>query len=198
MLAAGDLAPDRDDPDALFDAVRSLLNSADVVFGQLETTFAGSGLRLPQARHAVLAHPRGAAALGRAGFDVISCAGNHCLDWGSAALAESIGHLRNAGLDVVGAGSNIAEARAPVYRSLPDGTRIAFLAYCSILPMAYWAEATRPGCAPMRAQTLYEAIEPDQPGTPPRIRTFADADDLAALCVDIRAARASADLVFVS
>lgn len=198
LLAAGDLAPDRTDPDTCFDGVRSLLNSADLVFGQLETTFARKGLRLPQARHAVLAIPEGAAALGRAGFDVISCAGNHCLDWGSDALLESIAHLRAAGLDVVGAGKNIAEARAPIYRVLPDGTRIAFLAYSSILPMSYWAEANRPGCAPMRAHTLYEQIEHDQPGTPARVHTYAHAEDLAALRADIRNAKANADLVFVS
>jgi poly-gamma-glutamate capsule biosynthesis protein CapA/YwtB (metallophosphatase superfamily) len=198
LLAAGDLAPDRPDPDTLFDAVRPLLSAADVVFGQLETTFADKGLRLPQARHAVLAQPEGARALARAGFDVISCAGNHCLDWGSEALLESIGHLRAAGIDVVGAGQNIAEARRPVYKQLADGTKLAFLAYSSILPMGYWAEANRPGCAPMRAHTLYEQIEHDQPGTPARIHTYAHAEDLAALRSDIKAAKAQADLVFVS
>lgn len=198
LLAAGDLAPDRPEPDELFAAVRPLLNSADLVFGQLETTFAAKGVRLPQARHAVLAIPEGARALARAGFDVISSAGNHCLDWGSEALLESIGHLREAGVDVVGAGATIAQARAPVYRRLGDGTRVAFLAYSSILPMGYWAEAARPGCAPMRAHTLYEQIEHDQPGTPARIHTFAHADDLSALRADVRAAKTAADLVFVS
>jgi poly-gamma-glutamate synthesis protein (capsule biosynthesis protein) len=198
VLATGDLAPDRPDPDSLFDRTRDLLNSADLVFGQLETTFAARGTRLPQARHAVLAQPDGAAALGRAGFDVISCAGNHCLDWGNDALAESIAHLRAAGIDVVGAGRNIEEASAPVFRQLGDGTRVALLAYCSILPMSYWAEQSRPGCAPMRAHTLYEQIEHDQPGTPPRIRTFAHTDDLAAMCAAIRAAKAQADIVLVS
>jgi poly-gamma-glutamate synthesis protein (capsule biosynthesis protein) len=198
VLATGDLAPDRADPDSLFARTRDLLNSADLVFGQLETTFAARGLRLPQARHAVLAQPECAPALARAGFDVISCAGNHCLDWGSEALAESIGHLRTAGLAVIGAGRNIAEARAPSLHELPDGTRVAFLAYCSILPMSYWADTSRPGCAPMRAHTLYEQIEHDQPGTPARIRTYAHADDLAAMCADIRKAKAQADVVFVS
>jgi poly-gamma-glutamate capsule biosynthesis protein CapA/YwtB (metallophosphatase superfamily) len=198
VLATGDLAPDRIDPDTLFVHTRALLNSADLVFGQLETTFAARGIRLPQARHAVLAQPGGAGALARAGFDVISCAGNHCLDWGPEALAESIAHLESAGISVVGAGSNIAQARAPAVRQLPDGTRVAFLAYSSILPMSYWAEASRSGCAPMRAHTLYEQIEHDQPGTPPRIHTFAHAEDLAAMCADIRAAKAQADLVLVS
>ncbi len=198
ILAVGDIAPDRDDEDSSYTDVAPLLHSASLVFGQLETTFAARGSRMPQARHAVLAKPTGAAALARAGFDVISCAGNHCLDWGSEALLENIGHLRAAGIDVVGAGTNIREARAAVYRTLPDGTRVAFLAYSSILPMNYWAEASRPGCAPMRAHTLYEQVEHDQPGTPARIHTFAHAEDLAALCADIRAAKQQAHLVFVS
>jgi poly-gamma-glutamate synthesis protein (capsule biosynthesis protein) len=50
----------------------------------------------------------------------------------------------------------------------------------------------------MRAHTLYEQIEHDQPGTPARIRTFAHVEDLTALCADIRAAKQQADLVFVS
>jgi poly-gamma-glutamate synthesis protein (capsule biosynthesis protein) len=194
----GDIAPDRDDEDSSYAAVAPLLHAADVVFGQLETTFAARGSRMPQARHAVLAKPSGAAALARAGFDVISCAGNHCLDWGNEALLENIGHLRAAGIDVVGAGANIREARTAVHKTLGDGTRVAFLAYSSILPMNYWAEAARPGCAPMRAHTLYDQIEHDQPGTPARIRTFAHTEDLAALCADIRAAKQQADLVFVS
>jgi poly-gamma-glutamate synthesis protein (capsule biosynthesis protein) len=198
ILATGDLAPDRADVDSLFAATKAVLHSADIVFGQLETTFANQGLRLPQARHAVLARPEGAAALGRAGFDVISCAGNHCLDWGSEALLENIGHLRQAGMDVVGAGASLRQARQPAVRRLPDGTRVAFLAYSSILPEAYWADERRPGCAPMRASTLYEQIEHDQPGTPARILTFAFAEDVAAMQQDIRAAKQVADVVLVS
>lgn len=198
VLATGDIAPDRPDPGSLFTHVKPLLAQADLVFGQLETSFAAQGSRLPQARHAVLAQPAGAAALAEAGFHVISCAGNHCLDWGNEALAETLRHLSAAGIAVVGAGADIARARAAVVKRLPDGTRVAFLAYCSILPMSYWAEENRPGCAPMRARTLYEQIEHDQPGTPARIHTFAHEGDLAAMQQDIRAARRSADIVLVS
>jgi poly-gamma-glutamate capsule biosynthesis protein CapA/YwtB (metallophosphatase superfamily) len=198
VLATGDLAPDRADPDSSFAAVAATLNEAELVFGQLETSFATRGTRLPQARHAVLAQPACAGALARSGFDVLSFAGNHCLDWGNEAFFETLQHLEDAGIAVVGAGADIVAARRPVIRELWDGTRVAFLAYCSILPQAYWAEARRPGCAPMRAHTLYEQIEHDQPGTPPRIHTFAHAGDLAAMQEDIRAARRHADVVLVS
>jgi poly-gamma-glutamate capsule biosynthesis protein CapA/YwtB (metallophosphatase superfamily) len=198
LLATGDLAPDRDDYDESYVATRDVLRSADVVFGQLETSFAASGTRLPQARHAVRARPDGAAALARAGFNVISMAGNHCMDWGREAFFETRESLEAAGIRLVGAGKDIAEARRPVVVELGDGTRVAFLAYSSILPHSYWADERRPGCAPMRAHTIYEQVEHDQPGTPARIHTFAHRDDLAAMQEDIRRAKREADLVFVS
>ena len=198
LLAVGDLAMDRDDYDESFVATRDMLAAADIAFGQIETSFADRGVRLPQARHAVLARPDGAHALGRAGFDVVSLAGNHVLDWGNDAFFETRANLEAAGVKTVGAGANIAEARRPAFFTLGDGTRVAILAYCSILPQAYWAEERRPGCAPMRAHTIYEQIEHDQPGTPARIRTFPHREDLAAMEADVRAAKAEADLVVVS
>jgi poly-gamma-glutamate capsule biosynthesis protein CapA/YwtB (metallophosphatase superfamily) len=198
ILATGDLAMDRDDYDESFVATAALLRAADITFGQLETSFASVGTRLPQARHAVLARPEGAVALGKAGFDVISMAGNHVMDWGSEALFETKANLEAAGISVAGAGGNIVEARTPVIRILGDGTRVAILAYSSILPQCYWAEERRAGCAPMRAHTVYEQIEHDQPGTPARIHSFPHREDLAAMEADIRAAKAQADIVLVS
>jgi poly-gamma-glutamate capsule biosynthesis protein CapA/YwtB (metallophosphatase superfamily) len=198
FLATGDLAPDREHYDESYAATREVLRAADVTFGQLETSFARTGVRAPQARHAVLARPDGADALARAGFDVISMAGNHVLDWGNEAFAETKANIERAGMHVVGAGRDIAEARSPISFTLPDGTRLAVLAYCSILPQDYWATERRPGCAPMRAFTHYEQIEHDQPGTPARIHTWPHPGDLAAMEADIRTAKASHDVAIVS
>lgn len=197
ILATGDVAPSRDDPDSLFVHVAETLQAADLAFCQLEINLTERGQRLPQVRHTDRTHPAAAHALRRAGFDVVSCAGNHCLDWGNDGLFDTLAALRAADLEVVGAGANIAEARRPVIRSV-KGQRIAFLAYSSILPMGFWAEEKRPGCAPVRAWTHYEQIEHDQPGTPARIHTFAHRQDLAALQNDIRLARERADVVLVS
>lgn len=198
FLAVGDLAMDRDHYDESFVDTRDVLAAADITFGQIETSFAENGVRLPQARHAVLARPDGAAALGRAGFDIVSLAGNHVLDWGNDAFFETQANLHAASVKTVGAGANIAEARKPVFFTLGDGTTVAVLAYCSILPHSYWADERRPGCTPMRAFTVYEQIEHDQPGTPARIHTYPHREDLAAMEADIRAAKAKADVVIVS
>ena len=46
--------------------------------------------------------------------------------------------------------------------------------------------------------TVYEPAEPDQPGTPAGIRTFAHRADLDALLDSIRSARRRADVVLLS
>jgi poly-gamma-glutamate synthesis protein (capsule biosynthesis protein) len=197
LYAVGDVAPDREDPRECFALVRDVLRRADLAFCQLEVNLTERGVRLPQVRHTHRAKPNVAHALKDAGFSLVSWAGNHCMDWGPDGFYDTIDSLRAARLDVVGVGANIAEARRPVIVER-GGLRIAFLAYCSILPASYWAEANRPGCAPMRALTIYEPIEPDQPGTPARVHTYANRADLAALRDDIRSAKAQADLVVVS
>lgn len=197
LYAVGDVGPSRPDPDTLFDLVRTRLREADVAFMQLELPISTRGFRLPQVRHTDRAPASSAEAFWRAGFHVVSLAGNHCMDWGPEAMFDTMAALRDNGLHVVGVGEDILQARKPVFVE-SKGRRIAFLAYSSILPMDYWATQTRAGCAPMRAWTHYEQIEHDQPGTPCRVHTFANREDLQALIDDVRAAAAQADYVAVS
>lgn len=197
LYAVGDIAPDREDPRQSFDLVRDRIREADIAFCQLEVNLTERGSRLPQARHTVRGAPAIAAAIKDAGFNVVSFAGNHCMDWGQEGFFDTIDNLRAQDLGVVGVGADILEARKPLFVEA-NGCRVAFLAYSSILPMSYWADERRPGCAPMRAHTLYEQIEHDQPGTPARIHTFPHRGDLAALEEDVRKAKAEADVVAVS
>ena len=197
LLAVGDVAPDREDPSSIFARVRDFLRTGDVVFCQLEANLSERGTPLPQARLPCRAHPGVAKALKEAGFTVVSFASNHCMDWGREAFFDTIAVLKEQGLAVIGVGANIEEARKPAIIQR-KGTRLAFLAYNSILPYGYWAEVDRPGCAPLRAYTVYEQIEHDQPGTPCRVHTFAHRGDLEAMVRDIEAAKKVADLVIVS
>ena len=198
VLAVGDVDVNRDDPDSIFAHVADTIRSADIAFCQLESNYySEKAIVLPQARVPSVAHPRNAPAIKKAGFNVVSYAGNHALDCGSEAFLNTIEILRRTGIDPIGVGRNIEEARRPQIIDC-KGTKIAFLAYCSILPMGYWADVSRPGCAPMRAWTVYEQIEHDQPGTPARIHTFANEYDKAAMISDIQKAKAQADIVMLS
>jgi poly-gamma-glutamate synthesis protein (capsule biosynthesis protein) len=163
----------------------------------LETNLSLRGTASPQARLPMRAHPESAGAIRDAGFNVVSFAGNHCMDWGREAFFDTIESLEEQGISVIGVGNNIEEARRPARLEI-KGTKIAFLAYNSILPMAYWAEVDRPGCVPMRAWTFYEQIEHDQPGTPCRIHTSPHRDDLKAMVEDIQKAKSENDIVILS
>lgn len=58
-------------------------------------------------------HPANIACLTSAGIHIAALANNHTLDWGRRGLVETLGVLRRAGIQPVGAGQNLAEARLP-------------------------------------------------------------------------------------
>ncbi len=57
--------------------------------------------------------PSVAATLREVGFDVLSMAGNHALDFGAEAAVDTVTALRAAGIGACGVGESLAEARAP-------------------------------------------------------------------------------------
>lgn len=197
VVAVGDVCVDREDPDSIFSAATSVIRSSDIAFCQLETVYSEKGSPVPQCRFPLRAHPRSAPAIKRAGFNVVSFAGNRSMDWGAEAMLDTIAIMKKTGIDVFGAGKDIDEARKAKIVEC-KGTKIAFLAYSSILSVGYWADANKPGCAPMRGLTFYEETEPDQPGNRARIHSFAHEGDKAALINDIKNAKSQADLVFIS
>lgn len=193
----GDCAERRARSGEIFRDVRSALGDCDLLAGQLEAVLTDRGVRAPNAALAMRSPPEFAKVLRDSGFSAMSFAGNHCLDWGYEGLSDTLAHTAAADLALFGAGENLAEARRPAIVER-HGTRFAWLGYSSILPEGYRAEIRRPGCAPLRAFTVYEQIEHDQPGTPPRIHTWAHPGDLADMADDIAAAREKADVVLVS
>jgi poly-gamma-glutamate capsule biosynthesis protein CapA/YwtB (metallophosphatase superfamily) len=197
LLAVGDIAPLRENPVSIFDGIRETFQKADITFCQLEINLTKRGTQLPQARLAMRADPTTARAIKEAGFQVVSFASNHCMDWGREAFFDTINTLREQNINVLGVGNNISEARKPVMIE-KDGVKIAFLAYNTILPYGYWAEADRPGCVPLRGLTLYEQIEHDQPGTPCRIHSYPHRGDLREMISDVKKAKAQAEVVVVS
>jgi poly-gamma-glutamate synthesis protein (capsule biosynthesis protein) len=197
IQAVGDIAPRRPDPSSIFASVLDTLRNSDVRVGHLECPLSNRGTPSPNAKLAMRTDPSVATTLREVGFDALSIAGNHALDFGAGALADTVAALRDAGISTCGVGPTLTEARAPAIIEA-QGRRIAMLSYCSILPTGYAAERARPGCAPMRAYTHFHHVEPDQPGTPPRVMTFSDPGDLAALIADVQAARSRADIVLIS
>lgn len=198
LVGVGDISPNRADPPSIFRHTRGVLKDADIAFGQMEAPLSDRGTpsftphsptRLPTDNVRALTDEG-------AGFDVMSFASNHAVDYGYDAFHDTLDVLRQNDIAVVGAGRTIAEARTPVILER-RGTRVGFLAYLSIVFPGLVAEDDVPGCAPLRASHFYEQLD-FQPGTPPLIVTKLYPEDRAAMEADIRALRQQVDVVVVS
>src|SRR4051812_10421713 len=194
----GDMRPRRDlfgeAPESLYALVAPQLRSADILFGHLETNFTDRGAPQMQCfSYASRARPDNVKSLAAAGFDVVSYASNHHLDWGEIAMFDTLDALQRSNIAVVGVGRDIEQARKPVILER-KGTRVAFLSYSSVLPAGYEADKNKSGAAPIRVSTFYEQVD-WQPATLPRVVSIARGEDLAAMDKDIAKARENADLV---
>ncbi len=196
VLGVGDTVPGRPHPETLFELALPTLRQADILFGQLEANLSEKGERQRQAPTGKQIPSDRVSGLTYAGFDVMSFAGNHHLDRGDEAFFETINTLTTNNIAVIGVGKNIDEARRPLILER-NGNKVAFLAYCSVLPKGFEATRNTSGCAPMRASTFYEQTD-WQPGTAPKIVTLAHKEDLSALVEDVKKVKPLADVVVMS
>jgi poly-gamma-glutamate synthesis protein (capsule biosynthesis protein) len=133
------------DPDTLLTEVAPLLQTADLSYGNLETPLSDRGS--PADKSFTFRGPLSAApALARAGFDVMSVANNHSLDYGRKAFDDTLRALDKAGVNPVGGGKNHQEAWAPLIVER-KGALIAFLAFSEITPTDFAATSSKSGCA---------------------------------------------------
>jgi poly-gamma-glutamate capsule biosynthesis protein CapA/YwtB (metallophosphatase superfamily) len=91
------------------------------------------------------APPLAAELLAEMGVDCVTLANNHALDYGPAALMDTFEHLSAAGVAWVGAGPDVAAARAPHILEA-RGRRLAVLGAADH-PSAFAAGTDRPGVA---------------------------------------------------
>ncbi len=198
IAAVGDVRIFRDKPETALANVRDVFKQADIAFCQSESSYSDKGSKGSSGpRGASPVDLRGYPAFASVGFDVVSMASNHTMDWGQDAFLDAIERMRRDGMKVIGAGKNLEEARQPAIVEC-EGTRIAFLGYCSVAPKGYYAAESRTGVAPMRAIAHFEALEDDQPGTPAKIMTWPLQRDLDALVQDIKKVRQQVDIVAIS
>lgn len=196
LLLVGDIFVQRDNPPSVFQHVGDTLRNADFTFGNLEGSTSDAGEPWSIKETNWKADGRQVEAVGSAGFDALNVANNHMLDFGHAAMFETLGHLDRLGIAHTGGGRNKAEAHQPAIVE-KDGCRIAMLGYTSVFIPEWAAGEDTPGLAVMRARTSYEAPPRvfEVPGTPPLVRTQLVPEDKAQLERDIKAARERADIV---
>lgn len=136
-----------------FAAVSDWLTQPDITVGNLETALGSRGEPYPEKIYTFQAPPEAADSLAVAGFDVISLANNHAMDYGAESLLDGITLLKERGIAPIGAGQNRTEARTPHITTI-NGVSLAFLAYVQVSPefggfdVEVWnATADSPGMA---------------------------------------------------
>jgi len=198
FAGVGDVVINREDPDEAFAQIAPLLQAADLAFGNCEAPCSRLGEPAPSVSGAACrSDPRAPAAMARAGFDAMGFCSNHCLDYGYAAALETTKALADQGVSPVGFGADLAAARAPVILEV-KGVKVGLLAYTTVAPAGYGAAEGKPGCATLRAHTVFEYFHESQPGTAGAVLTIADPRDVAAMQDAIAELRRAADVVVVS
>jgi poly-gamma-glutamate synthesis protein (capsule biosynthesis protein) len=127
--------------------VRNELVSGDINLANLESPIAESGLEYSEKKFRFRAEPPVAKAIRSAGFNLVTLANNHSMDFGGEALAETLHHLTDNGIAWIGAGKNLSEASEMALYTI-KGKKIAFLGYSLTQPVEFFAGQNRPGTAP--------------------------------------------------
>lgn len=125
----------------LYEKTASFLNEADVAFCNLLCALSKQGEPVKK-NYTYRATPTAAAALARAGFDVVSLANSHILDYGPAAANDTVEHLSAASIKSMGLLAD-GQPQVPALFEV-KGIRIGYLAYADPRPKYAYPKIFRP------------------------------------------------------
>lgn len=147
-----------------FTGLRDLIRGATAAFVNLEVLFHRYEDDVIPAEQSggtyMAADPSLAQELAWMGFDMVSRANNHTMDYGIGGMRATTRAVEAAGLVHAGAGENLALARAPAYLDTPGG-RVALISVASTFADAMRAgpqrsdHRGRPGLSPIRYERSY-------------------------------------------
>jgi len=123
-----------------------LISSADVAFANLEYPITLKGTRYTDKEYTFRGDPESLHAIRKAGFDLLSLANNHIMDYGEKGLRDTIRQCRKNRIVITGAGADLqsASSLAVIKRR---GVRYGLLAYSLTFPEEFWATPDKPGTA---------------------------------------------------
>jgi len=129
-----------------FDETAPYFRAGDVNFANLETPVTREGEPIAGKQFTFRMSPDAVPSLAKVGFNLLSLANNHIMDYGEKGLAQTLSILRAYHVGFSGAGPNEAQARLPAVIRV-KGKKIALLAYSAVLPASFYAGKDRAGTA---------------------------------------------------
>lgn len=148
-----------------FKGLNGRLKEADFTFGNLECAVSDRGSPLPGKGIWLRARPEVMGELNNCGFDILSVANNHSLDYDTEAFLDTLNYINRSGILSVGGGVDIMEARQPrIVES--NGLTMGFLAYTEMADMIWSyqyprklkATDTIPGLAPFEYESILQDV----------------------------------------
>ncbi|MCX5797645.1 MAG: CapA family protein [Elusimicrobia bacterium] len=148
---------ERDGVEAPLRAVSGLIRGHDLAFCNLECPASAAGSPLPK-NYSFHAKPAYLEALRLAGFNLVSMANNHSIDWGREALLETKDNIAKHGMVPLGAGPDQKQAQEPVMVK-KGGLTFAFLANEDMLLEGIVSLPDRPAAAAASVEELVASIQ---------------------------------------
>ena len=128
-----------------FRSTQHILKRADMTIANLEAPFTERGTPFDKT-YTFRVPPGLAVGLLDAGFDVVTLANNHIMDYGPEGLYDTIHTLDSLGILHCGAGHDWNEAEKPAFFQ-SSGWRIGAIGYAMTYPLEFWATSERAGTA---------------------------------------------------
>lgn len=113
------------------------LRTADITVINNEFPFSTRGEKAPDKQFTFRVNPDYVSVLTDMGVDIAGLANNHVLDFGSDALLDTFDTLDQAGIDYMGAGTDMERASALITKEV-NGKTFGFLAASRVIPVVSW------------------------------------------------------------
>jgi poly-gamma-glutamate synthesis protein (capsule biosynthesis protein) len=134
-------------PDFPFLHVKEQIEKADFAFVNLETAVTLESAKDTNQIYNFKSNPESLMGLKNAGFDMVSVANNHSMDFLQKGFLDTLENLDKAELLYVGGGMNVKEAYS-AKNVIINGKKVKFLAFSRFIPTGEWfAGVNKPGIA---------------------------------------------------
>jgi poly-gamma-glutamate capsule biosynthesis protein CapA/YwtB (metallophosphatase superfamily) len=135
-----------------------LVMNADLAFANLECPVTKTRAACKDKKFVFRADPASIKAIRKAGFDMLSLANNHIMDYKEPGLSSTINYCLKSGMVYSGAGADITRARKAAILKR-NGITYGLLSYSMTYPKEFWATSDSAGAAYGEENTVIEDIQ---------------------------------------
>ena len=165
LIACGDTGPVRNletvvlekGPDHVLNDMLKELNSADIIFANLEAPYSERGQAMDKIPTFRL-DPKAFSLITCGGINAVSLANNHIFDYGLEAFDDTVKLLRAGHIAYFGAGRTEEEAIRPAVMQA-NGVKLAFLGFMDKDQIAFLQKQGSGAVCPMALKNIRDAVE---------------------------------------